>query len=275
MSLKSLIVRYIPDSVLNAVKRVYYLRALKKSYEDKEQDLIVVKRLVRPGDCAVDIGANIGVYTKVLSEVVGAQGLVISLEPVPDTFKILSYCVNKLGLSNVRAINSAVSEKAGTMSMSVPRYAGVGHYNYYQARLVVRDAGHSTGSEEKTGREYHNISVRTLDEVLKDSLHPVTFVKCDVEGHELAVLLGSRTVLERWSPAWLVEVAGSPEAEGSSAAALFDLMRKAGYESWIFSDGRLRRRVPGDKWLNYFFLKEDHLPLAAPLLATTDSDPPR
>ncbi len=53
-------------------------------------------------------------------------------------------------------------------------------------------------------------------------------------------------------------MAGSPEAEGSSAAALFDLMRKAGYESWIFSDGRLRRRVPGDKWLNYFFLKEDH-----------------
>jgi len=144
------------------------------------------------------------------------------------------------------------------MSLSVPRYAGVGHYKYYQARLVVGDAGHSTGSEEKTGREYHNISVRTLDEVLKDSLHPVTFVKCDVEGHELAVLLGSRTVLDRWSPAWLVEVAGSPEAEGSSAAALFDLMRKAGYESWIFSDGRLRRRVPGDKWLNYFFLKEDH-----------------
>ena len=231
-----------------------------------------MKRLVRPGDCAVDIGANIGVYTKVLSQVVGAQGLVISVEPIPDTFEILSYCVNKLGLSNVRAINSAVSEKAGTMSMSVPRYAGAGHYNYYQARLVVGDAGHSTGSEEK---EYHNISVRTLDEVLRDSLHPVTFVKCDVEGHELAVLLGSRTVLERWSPAWLVEVAGNPQAEGSSAATLFDLMRKAGYESWIFSDGRLRRSVPGEKWLNYFFLKENHLSLAAPLLATTGSNPPR
>ena len=261
MSLKSLILAYLPAPVLEAIRRIHYLRALRRSYEEQEQDLIVVKLLARPGSCVLDVGANIGVYTKVLSQAAGPEGLVISLEPIPDTFNILSYCVKKLGLSNVRAINCALSDKNGMMSMSVPRYEKGGNYNYYQAKLVVEGAKDSTSAKQTSVHEYHNITVRTLDDLLKEISSPVAFIKCDVEGHEFAVLVGSRMVIERWFPAWLIEVSGDPDVEGSSAAKLFDLLCQAGYEAWIFSGGLLRRRVHGDKWLNYFFLKKSHLAL--------------
>ena len=216
MSLKSLIVTYMPAPLLNALKRVHYLRMLKRFTEAEEQDLTVAKRLVRSGDYAVDVGANVGCYTKVLSEVVGPQGVIVSLEPVPETFRILDYCVKKLRLTNVQTHNCAASDNNGTMSMAVPRYEA-GGYNYYQARLVVKGESRSANQKDAMRQEYSNIPVRTLDEVLKDMIRPVTFIKCDVEGHELAVLLGSCKIIERWMPAWLIEVSGNPDAKESSA----------------------------------------------------------
>lgn len=267
MSLKSLIITYMPALLLNALKRIHYLRMLKGFTEAEEQDLIVAKQLVRSGDYAVDIGANVGCYTKVLSEVVGPQGLIVSLEPVPETFKILDHCVKKLSLTNVQTLNCAASDKNGTMSMLVPRYEA-GGYNYYQARLVVRGESRSASQKDVARQEYSNIPVRTLDEVLKDMIHPVTFIKCDVEGHELAVLLGSRKIIDRWMPAWLIEVSGDPDARDSSAATLFELLHKVGYEAWWYTEGRLKRRVLGDISVNYFFLRSEHLERVRSMIAS-------
>lgn len=45
-----------------------------------------------PGDWALDIGANVGHYTKRMSDLAGPEGRVIAFEPVPDTFAVL--CAN-------------------------------------------------------------------------------------------------------------------------------------------------------------------------------------
>ena len=266
MSLKSLIITYLPLPLLNALKRVHYLRMLKRFTEAEEQDLTVAKRLVRSGDYAVDVGANVGCYTKVLSEVVGPRGLIVSLEPIPETFAILDYCVKKLGLTNVQTHNCAASDKTGAMSMVVPRYEA-GGYNYYQAKLVATEDSRSANQKDGMRQEYSNIPIRTLDEVLENINHPVAFIKCDVEGHELAVLFGSRKIIERWMPAWLIEVSGDPDAKESPAAMLFELLHKAGYEAWWYTGGRLRRRASGDVSVNYFFLRNVHIERVRSMIA--------
>ena len=97
--------RYIPKRVLFLIKALHYSYALKRFSERDEPDLMVVKYIVKSGNTVIDVGANVWWYTKVLSGLVGNKGRVISLEPMPETFALLSKCVKYHGLSNVELFN--------------------------------------------------------------------------------------------------------------------------------------------------------------------------
>jgi hypothetical protein len=71
--LKGLALRMLPDRALQIVKKIHYARVLESLSEADERDFRVIKRLVSSGDWVVDIGANIGICTKYLSELVGAE----------------------------------------------------------------------------------------------------------------------------------------------------------------------------------------------------------
>jgi len=45
--------------------------------------------LIAPGDVCLDIGANIGYYSVLFSNLVGPKGKVIAIEPDPDNFQLL------------------------------------------------------------------------------------------------------------------------------------------------------------------------------------------
>ena len=63
---------------------MYYAKSIQSFWE---ADIEPIKKLVEPGDFVVDLGANIGWYSNVLSGLVGDQGKVFSIEPIPDTFR--------------------------------------------------------------------------------------------------------------------------------------------------------------------------------------------
>jgi len=114
---------------------VYYGRMLDAVREEAQVDLSLLKRVVRRGDCVVDAGASIGLYTKFLSALVGPEGLVYSVEPVPETYDVLVSNVRRLGLSNVRPLNYALSDTDGTLEMELPRWS-YGGENFYEARVA-------------------------------------------------------------------------------------------------------------------------------------------
>jgi FkbM family methyltransferase len=241
----------LPSSVLLELKKLHYVRSLWRFSEEDERDIKIVKHIVKPGDHVVDIGANIGWYTKTLSGLVGDQGRVYSIEPIQTTFKLLAFCVKKLRLSNVALLNCGISEKNGSAIMEVPEYA-TGGENYYQARIVTKGSG-------KSELKRYRIDLKSLDSLFLDSPERIQFIKCDVEGHELPVIAGATKLLTEFKPAWLIEISGDPDSENSDTFKLFSMLGNDGYTVWWFDGLQLRRRSPGDKSVNYFFLMNDHI----------------
>jgi FkbM family methyltransferase len=213
--------------------------------------LVVVRKLVQRGTIAVDLGANFGMYTKVLSDLVGPTGSVISVEPVPQTFDALSRNIQALGMRNVSCVNVAISDRDGDVLMELPNY-DTGGVNFYQATVVAPAAGTIVDS----GRQVR-VPALKLDTLIAGR-GVVGFVKCDVEAHELACLAGAENVLNSHGPAWLVEVFGNPDKAGTNAMQVFKIFENLSYVSWWFDGQRLNKRRPGVRSTNYFFLKEAH-----------------
>lgn len=248
--LKGPAISILPEKILQIIKKVHYARTLKSLSESDEIDFRVIRHLVNPGDWVVDIGANIGVYTRYLSELVGIDGHVYSIEPIPLTFDILLSNVKNLGLKNVETMNCAISDSSGSVTMEVPLYESGGE-NFYEAKIV----------SENTDTELRRIRVqsRTIDSLFLESAHSISFIKCDVEEHEFRCVKGAIGIIKNLKPAWLIEISGDPDDLKSTANETFKLLNKEGYEAFWFDGKSLNRRRTGDKSVNYFFLAPKHL----------------
>jgi len=239
--------RYLPNAVLQPLKRARYLATV-RSFWSPEAEIMVA--LIENGDYVLDIGAYVGWYTRVLSRAVGPSGLVHSFEPIPDTFRLLSFCVRRLRLHNVVLVNCAASGVNGRAVMTVPRYP-TGGENFHRASLLAEPGGAAP-------LRRFTVELRTLDSMLPAPPHPITFIKCDVEGHEAEVLEGATHTIERDRPALCVEVTGDPDETGSASHGIVSSLGRLGYKVYRLDGGRLTRRRPGDHSVNYFFLTDAH-----------------
>lgn len=187
MSLLAKVGRHLPQSVQPVVRK-YRNRWLVRNCAP-EVDAVTCKRFIAPGANVLDIGANIGSFTKVFSEYVGASGTVHAVEPVRETFGYLLHNVESLGLKNVFLYNAAASDRCGFSHMVIPSWEGGGR-NFYEAS--VSDSGELP------------VRLLTLDSLFYD-LKP-SFVKCDVEDHDVQVLLGAQRIITDFAPVWLLEI---------------------------------------------------------------------
>ncbi|MGE4064194.1 MAG: FkbM family methyltransferase [Rhodospirillaceae bacterium] len=169
--------------------------------------------LVPAGSTVVDIGANIGFFTRRFAKWVGGEGLVIALEPEPRNFADLRDLLREDGtLPRVRLLETAAAEFTGRGQLKLnPIHPG-------DHRLTGDGAG-------------IDVEVRRLDDILSERKWPkVALVKVDVQGAEERVLDGAEQTLGRIRPAWFVEVDDDHlRAMGSSAAALVRRFAGLGY----------------------------------------------
>ncbi|MCE9529674.1 MAG: FkbM family methyltransferase [Planctomycetes bacterium] len=240
--IKRLALRFFPDLLLQKLKKIHYAKSLREASLNGEPDLKVVRHLVGPGSRVIDIGANFGLYTRFLADLVQPGGRVYSIEPIPLTYEILTSNLKRLKLRNVEPFNVAVSDDDRTVTMEIPGYSSGGE-NFYEARIVT-SAGEGLRSVKT--------EARALDSLFGDAGN-IDFIKCDVEGHELACLQGAAAILENSQPAWLIEISGSPDRERTSASEVFRLMAGYGYSPYWFDGLHLRQRERGDRSVNYFF----------------------
>ncbi|MCC8991177.1 MAG: FkbM family methyltransferase [Streptococcus sp.] len=141
----------------------------------------------------LDIGANTGIYSEILEDVVGSDNLYI-FEPLPHLYKHLK---QKFKRSHV--FDWAISDHEDTQNIRVPYIGG--------ERFDTRASLNKHSEPDETSYEEIAVHLSTLDNVIKKlGLQSIGFIKIDVEGHELEVLNGGVETLTRFNPLVLIEI---------------------------------------------------------------------
>ncbi len=189
------------------------------------------KELVGDGDIVLDIGANVGSHTLPLAQLVGGTGKVISFEPTAHAF-----AKQKTNIS----LNSTLAQRidAHQMMLMASASEAMPEAVYSSWPLEVAEDLHS----EHHGRLMSTQGARlgTLDETLRDlGVDKVDFIKLDVDGNELEVLLGAAATLEQSKPSIMLELAPYVYAENpGNFDRLLKLLWDGGYEIADVASGR-------------------------------------
>ena len=184
------IMRRMPENWQQELKRYHFRRQINTDgFISDEEEYNLLNNFVEFGDWVLDIGANVGHYTKKLSSIVGVDGRVIAFEPVPLTFELLAANVALFPIQNVTLINVAVSDCTDIQGMDMPKF-NTGLTNYYRAHIV----------KENAKLRVLSMPIDNLN-IIKD----IKLVKIDAEGHELPILRGMKKLLERDKPILIVE----------------------------------------------------------------------
>jgi FkbM family methyltransferase len=164
---------------------------ISQGFEEVERRAL--RELATEGSAAIDVGANVGLFTLSLATAVGGNGVVFAIEPVPETASRLRSNVLQNGLDNVEIVAAAADDTDGASEIVVSEDSA------YSSTAGV------TNNQERVRDRLEIPSVR-IDAIWERSGMPdVTVMKVDVEGAELAVLRGSKQLLQTCKPTLMVE----------------------------------------------------------------------
>ena len=155
----------------------------------------IICSLIKEGDFVLDVGANIGTITVAMAKRVGSTGRVFAFEPQTAAYYCL--CGNVAlthALSNVRALNMAVSDFDGVIQ--VPVIDVNQPFNVGGVRLAdpVYDAASNLPKEDVACVKIDSLQLPRVD-----------FIKIDVETMEAKVLAGSVETVRRCRPVIMAE----------------------------------------------------------------------
>jgi FkbM family methyltransferase len=200
-------------------------RAWRYRWKQDRHEIQFVRRLLAPGDVAVDIGSHKGAYVYWMHQAVQPGGRVICFEPQPQLADYLGRMKAALRMDEVTVENLAVSSQRGEMTLTVP------------------GGRPSPGSTLEPGliqgeQTSYRVAVTTLDDYFPASTS-VKLVKCDVEGHELEVFRGGEKLLRTQRPSLLFECEERHHKRYSSRD-VFAFLEQLGYGGYFFAHGLLR-----------------------------------
>lgn len=219
MTLLKQMAAHLPSHVQHELKKLYYGLQIKRNrFLTHEPEFAIAAELVKAGDWVIDVGANVGHYTKRFSELTGPAGRVIAFEPIPSTFALLAANTRLFANNNVTLLNAAASDRTECVGMSIPSFSS-GLVNYYEAHLsALADS---------------ELAVLSLGIDTLGITDRIALVKIDSEGHEAAVLQGMASILSRDKPILIVET-GSGEVISSLESMGYKSERLPGSPNILF-----------------------------------------
>ncbi len=170
-----------------------------------------------PGKVAVDVGACVGQVSMFLSDFFEQ---VLAIEPSTGNMAVLKQVLRINGINNVATHCAAMSSEAGR-----------GIFYLHESR------GHHSLGQVSTSRNigHEEVEITTIDDLIPEQ---IDFLKIDVEGYELEVLLGATEALNRGIPIVVLEVSVGPARDlGRDPWEAVRYLQDRGY-TCVRADGR-------------------------------------
>ena len=172
-------------------------------YEKEKQSAI--KKFTKKGMICYDIGAHAGFYTLLFSRLTGEGGFVYAFEPLQINLIYLQRHLELNRVKNVEVIPCAVSEKEGT-----------GYLNFFDDTFTAKLGDHGK----------IKVKIISIDkEVNRSKILPPNIIKIDAEGHELAIIKGSKETLKNHKPIIFIALDNI-----NTKIQILDILKQLGYK---------------------------------------------
>ncbi len=181
-----------------------------------------VKDFLNKGDYVIDIGANLGYFTKIFARKIGDKGRVFAVEPVKPFYETLKWglknysnCTfynNALGLDN-KKIQLSTSKKFGYL-----RRTGLAHIS---DNTVMENENYTFNCNMVKASELFN------------NIEKIDYIKCDIEGYEIYVIPELKNLIEKFKPILQIET------WSENRKKIFDFLSEIGYEEYQLFDKQL------------------------------------
>ncbi|MBP7809025.1 MAG: FkbM family methyltransferase [Bacteroidia bacterium] len=184
-------------------------------------EIELLKKHIKQGDTVLDIGANIGFYATILSDIVGEKGKIHCFEPDTTNFNHLKKTTSSY--KNIIINNKAVGPKTEKLKIYTSKELNVDHRTY---------------KPEEYDQEIE-IDAVSIDDYLKGE--KVDFIKMDIQGFEMEAMKGMKETLKNnpkvkmISEFWPYGLRKS----GSSLRDYFVLLKELNFNVEILKENKL------------------------------------
>ena len=236
--------------VFTVNQKIRWFRLLFKGYfsrfeSDTAKNILERVNVMHP--TILDVGANIGLFSKAFANSRFKPKLILSFEPSTYVFSILKRVTKKY--PTVRCFQLALSNKKGTTTLN----------------MAVKPSGSIRVGLSHIGKtlngEYLQEEVKTeaLDIVLElNQITNVDLVKIDVEGAEGLVLEGAKNLLTNVRPIWFVEISDMGDRFQKNGKDVFNIFVDYNYVPHIYTPkGEIREQRELVCGSNYLFIPSE------------------
>ena len=215
-----------------------------------------IKNLIRKGDHVIDIGANLGYYSRLFAKLAGPKGKILSVEPVSLFRKVLN--INISGFKNTTIIPYAL----GAVD-NKPIIMGIPKSNKYLRHGLTRVLD---GNENELF-EFTFTEKMFTPATLFGNLERCDYIKCDVEGYEIHIIPQLEFLLKPFQPIIQIEI------EPANRKQISDFLASVSYTPFYLKDRLLfpfrenEQEVTGD----LFFVPQNKMKQTEPFRAKVNN----
>lgn len=218
-------------------------KPLYKFFKNKQDafEIDLLKNYIKKDYTVLDIGANIGFYANIISEIIGEKGKVICFEPDTKNFKYLEESTKIK--NNIIIYNKAVSSKSEKIKIYTSKNLNVDHRTY---------------KPDDYDQEIE-IDAVSIDDFLFESFNKIDFIKIDIQGYEMQAIKGmlktlnSNINIKIISEFWPHGLNKS----GSSVIEYFNFLDNNGFNCYILNKNSMQK-LNIEKVQSLENLGEDH-----------------
>ena len=177
--------------------------------EFSQAEVDLFKQICCSGDVVIEVGANIGTHTQILSHLVGSKGRVLAFEPQRIVYQTLCANIALNSVTNVHTYQMALGKNEGSVYIPAINYSQNGNFG----GISIDKTTHG----EKVKKEKLDFFI--------DQISSVKLLKIDVEGMESEVIRGATHLIQKFQPILYVE-----NDRQEKSKELIELINSMGYD---------------------------------------------